>query len=294
MPQSIIEARVVFLVEDRASRRYFLGEHGLSVLVEAVAGDGRVYRVLFDVGQHADTVIHNARLLGVDLSSVDVIVLSHNHYDHTGGLIKVLQSIGRRTPVIAHPDIFKPSIYIGSERVELDIGPGWSKSKAEEAGAYFILTRSPMEVAPGVYYLGEVVREREDLAPGLPGAYTIEDGELVPHKLRDDTGLAISIEGYGLVVLSGCGHSGITNITLHASRTLKENVKAVMGGFHLHSARLEVIREVTGMLREMSVEEVHAGHCTGLRAESMLLEAYKDKFHQVSAGYTAVFKALKS
>lgn len=295
-PGSVQEARVTFLAEDTAgsflaTKRNILGQHGLSALIEVESSEGKRYKVLFDTGQYAEAIIHNARLLGVSLEDVDAIVLSHNHYDHTGGLIGVLEKIGRRVPVVVHPDVFKPSIYVGGGQGLMDLGPGWSRGEAERAGAIFVEARRPLEVVPGVYYLGEVEREREDLAPGLPGAYTIVDGELVPHSLRDDTGVAIRIEGYGLVVVSGCGHSGITNIAVHASRALKDDVKAVMGGFHLYAAERGTIDEIAGMLRKIGVEEVYPGHCTGLRAESRLAEVYGDRFHRITAGYTAVFRS---
>jgi len=289
-----LAARVTFLADDYAGYevRGLLGQHGLSVLVEVLDSGGVWHSVLFDVGQYGAGVVHNARLLNVDLSRVEAIVLSHNHYDHTGGLLDVLKSIGRRVPVVGHPWIFKPSIYVRGGRVRLNIGVPYSRGELEAAGADFILLRSPLEVAPGVYYLGEVERVHEDLAPVLEGNYTVdEDGRLVPHTLPDDTGIAVVVEGYGAIVIGGCSHSGIVNIALQAERVTGVKPRAVMGGFHMVGFSREKIEETIRLFREMGVEEVHTGHCTGLRAEYMMMEAYREKFHKIHAGYRVEFRA---
>ena len=283
-----ISARLVFLADETAGyeARGLLGQHGLSVLVETVDERGRVHRVLFDTGQYGEAVVHNARLLGLDLASVEAIALSHHHYDHTGGLKEVLEAIGKSTPVIGHVDLFKPSIYIRDNNIRLDIGIPYNRGELEALGAKFLLLRSSIEVAPGVYWLGEIPREYPELAPGLPGNYTIsDDGELVPHTLRDDTGLAIMVEGYGLIVIGGCSHSGIVNIAAYASKLLNEAPRLVTGGFHMVSMNEEKIREAARALRELGVEEVHTGHCTGLRAECILRETYRDKFNKIHTGY---------
>lgn len=288
-----VSARLVFLADDYAGYevRGLLGQHGLSVYIEVVDSDGVVHRVLFDTGQYADGVIHNARLLGVELNGVKAVALSHNHYDHTGGLLGVLKAIGHRVPVIAHPDVFKPSIYIRGNNIRLNIGIPYTRRELEEAGADFILVRSPMEVAPGVYFLGEIDRVHPELAPVLKGNYTLSsDGELVQHELRDDTGVAIAIEGLGTVAIGGCSHSGIVNIAEQAARVTGMNVFAVMGGFHLVSASRETISRVVEELKKMGVEEVHTGHCTGLVAEYAFLEAFGDRFRKIHSGYTVEFK----
>jgi len=283
-----ISAKLVFLADETAGYevRGLLGQHGFSVLVETVDERGRVHRVLFDTGQYGEAVVHNAGLLGIDLSSVEAIILSHHHYDHTGGLKEVLEAMGKNIPVVGHIDLFKPSIYIRGSNVRLDIGIPYRRGELEALGAKFLLLRNSMEVAPGVYWLGEIPREYPELAPGLPGNYTInDDGELVPHTLRDDTGLAISVEGYGLIVVGGCSHSGIVNIAAYASKLFNDTSRLVAGGFHMVSMSEEKIGEAARVLHELGVEEIHTGHCTGLRAECILRELYRGKFNKIHTGY---------
>ena len=283
-------ARIVFLADDYAGyeSRGLLGQHGISVFIE-VEKNGRKSRVLFDTAQYAEGVIHNANILGIDLKNIDVIVLSHNHYDHTGGLYGIIKHINRRIPVVAHPDIFKPSISIEENNVRLNIGVPESREELEAIGANFILTRSPLEVAPGVYFLGEIPREWPHLSPGLEGNYTIEDGELVRHELRDDTGIAIVVDGFGAVVIGGCSHSGIANIVKHAESTVKEAPVVVMGGFHMISAPQDLISETIEKFKELGVREVRAGHCTGLRAEYLFMEEYGRNFKLLHSGHLAVY-----
>jgi len=286
------KVKIVFLADDYAGyeSRGLLGQHGLSVLIE-VEKDGRRTSVLFDTGQYADAIIHNAEILGINLKEISVIALSHNHYDHTGGLYGILKYVGRRIPVVGHPDIFLPSISIEKDRVRMNIGIPQSRRELEEAGAEFLLVKSPMEVAPGVYFLGEVEREWPELSPLLESNYTIKDGELVRHELKDDTGMAVVVEGLGTVVIGGCSHSGIANIVRQAEKVTGERPFAVMGGFHLISSPDSVINEVIKKLRELGVEEVHAGHCTGLRAEHALLREYGERFRLLHAGHTVIYES---
>ncbi len=286
-----VKARIVFLADDYAGyeSRGLLGQHGLSVFIEVIDKDGKVHRVLFDTGQYADGIIHNANLLGVDLHSIDAIVLSHNHYDHTGGLLGILKNIGKRVPVVAHPDVFKPSIYIARTSVRLNIGVPFRRVELEEAGADFVLVKTPLEVAPGVFFLGEIERKHPDLAPVLRENYTIVNGVLTRHELRDDTGIVVVVNDVGAIVIGGCSHSGIINIVKTAEKITGEKPYAVMGGFHLLGFTEEEINNIIKLFREEGVEEVHAGHCTGLRAEYLFLKEYREKFAKLHSGHTAVF-----
>lgn len=288
-----VAAKLVFLADDYAGyeTRRLLGQHGLSVYVEVTDGEGECHRVLFDTGQYGKATLHNAELLGVDLRGIDAIVLSHNHYDHTGGLLDVLRHIGRKVPVIVHPLALRPSFHVKDGKVR-EVGVPFSKEELESAGANFVLVKSPLEVAPGAYFLGEVEREPGVPIADLPGARTVsDDGELVKHPMLDDTGIAVDVEGVGLVIVSGCGHSGIVNIVNQASKVTGSQPAYVMGGFHLLSLSEENLVDVTRSLRELGVEEVHAGHCTGLRAECTMLKSFGKRFKKLHSGHVVEIKA---
>ena len=287
-----VKAEIVILVDDYAGYnvRSLLGQHGLSILIRVLEESGKYYTVLFDVGQDSTALLHNSKLLGVDLSSVDVVALSHRHYDHTGGIVGVFKSIGRRVPLVAHPDVLKPAIVIDDSRVDLDAGLPCSASELSEL-SNLVLVKTPMQLAPSIWWLGEIPRttsyEKEP-----KWSYTVDsDGRLVKDPLKDDTGLAVVVEGYGTVVIAGCSHSGIVNIVDYASKVTGETPKAVIGGLHLVDASDDVIEKTVSDLQKLGVEEVHVGHCTGLKAEAILAGKYGDKFRKIFSGYKIVFES---
>ena len=288
-----VAAKLVFLADDYAGyeARRLLGQHGLSVYVEVTDSEGKHHKVLFDTGQYGKAILHNAELLGVDLRGVDAIVLSHNHYDHTGGLLDVLKYVGKKVPVVAHPLTLRPSFHVKDGKVR-NVGVPFSREELESAGADFVLVKSPREVVPRVYFLGEVERDPGVPVADLPGARTLsDDGKLVKHPMLDDTGIAVDVEGVGLVIVSGCGHSGIVNIVKQALKAVGSKPAYAMGGFHLLSLREEEIADVISSLKELGVKEVHAGHCTGLRAECMMLRDFGERFKKLHSGYTVEIKA---
>ena len=281
-------ARFVVLVDDLAGfrPRGVVGQHGFSVAISVDGWDGFV---LFDTGQDAGVVLGNASRLGVGLERVRVVVLSHGHYDHSGGLVGVLRSIGGRVPVVSHPFAYRPALVVRGGVLE-DIGMPFGPRDVEAAGGIRVGVRSALGVAPGVYFLGEVERVYPELAPGLPGSYTIgDDGVLVEHPLLDDSGVAVVVEGLGAIVVSGCGHSGIVNMALAAEKATGERVYAVMGGFHMAGYGRAEVERVIRELRKIGVEEVYPGHCTGLRAEYALLEAFRGR--RLAAGVEVVFSS---
>ena len=284
-------AKITVLVDDYAGYdvRNLYGQHGLSIHIEYIDSGGKTHRVLFDTGQSAEAILHNARLLGIDLSKVEVIVLSHNHYDHTGGLLDVLKKINKRIPVILHPDALKPSVHLSKYGIR-SVGMPFSIGEIEKLGDIVPL-RDSAEILPGMYFLGEIPRYMKDLANPIENLYIVVNSELKPHSLKDDTGIAIDIEGLGQIIISGCSHSGIVNIAKHSEKIVGNNIYAIIGGLHLVQVSKEKINETINYLRkELSVREVHIGHCTGLIAEYMFLEEYKDKFFKIRSGYSIEFR----
>jgi len=283
--------RISVLADDYAGYdiRGLYAQHGLSLLLEVLLSNGERKSILFDVAQDGAAILHNAELMDLDIEHIDMITLSHSHYDHSAGLLEVLKRVEKKPiPLVAHPDIAKPTIHL-SQRGLRDVGLPYTLSQAEEAGARPLLVREPMELAPGVVFLGEVPRYRRDLVSEIRDLYTIESGRLVPHTINDDTGIAINVEDYGVILVSGCSHSGIVNMVMHARKLLGKPVKAVFGGLHLVGADREKIKKVIEALRNEGVEEVYVGHCTGLKAEYMLMEAYGESFTKIHTGFIKTF-----
>lgn len=270
-----MQVRIITLSENTVGAFGVLAEWGLSILVEAGS-----LKVLMDTGLSI-SVPHNAPRLGVDLATVDKIVLSHGHADHTGGLREVLTKTGK-VEVIAHPDMWAAK-YMRFGEVDVYIGIPFSREELEALGASFTLSREPVWITDDIVTTGEIpmITQYEQIDPNL---YVKVDEEFVPDPLLDDRALIIKTD-VGLVVILGCGHRGIIN-TLHHARELTgvELVHTVIGGTHLVSASEERVRLTAAALREFGIRRLGVSHCTGMPAAMMLAQEFGDIFFFNNAG----------
>ncbi|NJF24273.1 MBL fold metallo-hydrolase [Thermococcus sp. Bubb.Bath] len=286
--EKVDNARVYVLADDYAGYNSpFWAQHGVSFLIDARSGETR-RRILFDTASYAEPILFNMKLLRLDPSEIDAIVLSHSHFDHTGGLLGIIEEIKREVPVFAHPEIFKVSFVMDPEFVYAGIPPlrGGTKEKIEELGGIWVLSRDPIKIMPGVFTLGEVpVEERVDFEKETSvGLYKLEDGRIVKDDVNDEVGLAINTRK-GLVVVGGCSHPGIVSMAQKAREISGvESVHAVVGGFHLIDANEERIQKTVVALKGIGVKKVYAGHCTGLKAEALFASEFGEDFEKLHAG----------
>lgn len=270
----------------------FLAQHGVSFLIE-VTVDNITKRILFDTGQSAEAVIHNMKNLDINPGTIDMIALSHCHYDHTGGLVGMLKEIHKQDiPILAHPSLFDIHLVAGTgpkPRNWLTRPLGMIGENTEENirlhGGFPTLISNPFELMPGVLWAGEIDRvtdfeKKPTLVPRI-----IKNGEVVEDAIIDDTALAINIKGNGLYVVSGCSHSGIVNIVKQCIRFSQvEKIKAVVGGFHLMNANVDRIEKTIKALKELNVEKVYSGHCTGFKALATIYREFGDNFEELYSG----------
>jgi len=218
---------IVTLVENTASRVGVIAEWGLSILVE-VGG----LKVLLDTGQSA-SVVHNASVLGIDLSTIDKIIVSHGHFDHTGGLRQLLMAMRKEVEIIAHPDIWDAKyVQRPGETGHSYIGIPFQKEELESLGASFTLTSKPVWISDRIVTTGEIpmLTDYEKIDANL---YVKREGVFCPDPLKDDMALVVKTS-QGLVIVAGCAHRGIVNTMRHAQKlTRVEAIDTVVGGTHL-------------------------------------------------------------
>jgi len=281
-----MQIKIITLAENTVASVDLFGEWGISVLVEADD-----VNVLLDAGLSISAV-HNADNLGIDLSKVDRIVLSHGHYDHTGGLRSMLLRMGRLNgmirqtggvEVIAHPDIFALKYSRPKGGGERYIGMPFSREELESLGARFHLTAEPVKVSDNIMTTGEITMHTSYEQIGSE-FYVKEGGSWRPDKLADDQALIIKTS-LGLVVILGCAHRGVINTLLHAQKlTGIKSIHTVIGGTHLLSATEEQIRLTIGALKGFGIQRLGVSHCTGLPAAALLAHEFGDIFFFNNAG----------
>lgn len=255
------------------------GEHGFSCLVRT---DGGTW--LFDTGS-GETLLGNFDALEIDPSQIDAVILSHGHYDHSGGLLPFLQKVGPR-PVYSHAQIFSERFWQGQHE-ERDISLPYTRSELESAGATFHHLNSFTEIASGLYFSGSIPR-LDPLETGDPHlvrrANKTEDW--LADEFVDDAALAIETHK-GLVILLGCAHSGLINTIEHFRRELGNlRIHAIVGGTHLGPASDEQFSATVDYLKQLDFDRLGVSHCTGQIRSAQLYTHFPNKVFFANVGST--------
>ena len=267
-----VKALKITILSTMLADRDAIAEWGFAALVEV---DGK--RILFDSGAHPDFVLKNAKALKVDLSGIDEMVLSHNHSDHSGGIVTLRTELMKGNPKalsITHvgAGIFAPRI---DEHGKDDNGTTPIRAAYEKLGGKWVQHVKPAELAPGVWFSGPVPRPNNehnwsgyrrmvDERTGIPGP---ED------NVPEDSALVFDTPK-GLVILTGCGHAGIVNISQYARTIVRPApIEALVGGLHLFNATDQTIDWTAEQLKGMEVRHLLGAHCTGIEATYKLRAA---------------------
>ncbi|HJX34731.1 MAG TPA: MBL fold metallo-hydrolase [Desulfatiglandales bacterium] len=269
-----MDIHITTLIENTASVG-FMAEWGLSILIES---DGS--RILLDTGPGIST-IYNASLLGIDFKTIDRVVLSHGHYDHTGGLKEILRR-SSGLDIISYPDIWghKYSIREGKAKY---IGIPFYREEMESLGARFKMSKEPVYIADNILTSGEIpfVTGYEETDHDL---YIKERDGFKNDNFPDDLSLAIKTEK-GLAIFLGCAHRGMINTIRQFQKiTGDELVYSVVGGTHLISASSERLAKTIDDLKKTGIKKLGVSHCTGFEASARLAAEFKDIFFLNYAG----------
>jgi len=245
--------------------RPFLGEHGYSLLVEVNAK-----KILLDAGQ-SDIVVHNLSLLGIHPDELDAIVLSHGHYDHTGGLYHLLNSRRNPIPVYAHTNIFRGRYSAGGGRRHF-VGIPYVKDELTTLGAEWHLISEPMEIVPNLLFSGQIPRITDYETGDAKLVVCSEQGCDCQDEILDDISLYYS-SSKGLVVIAGCSHSGLVNTIEYGFKlTGHKQLSGWIGGTHLGPVSDGQQEKTLSKIEEYDPQFIAASHCTGF---AMMAELYK-------------------
>lgn len=235
-----------------------IGEWGFAALVEA---DGR--RILFDTGARPDTVWKNVQEMKVDLSDITDVILSHNHGDHTAGLLTLRRELAKKNPkALTRAHVGRGAFYERSGNNLLRS----IKADYESTGAAFIEYDASKQIFPGVWLTGPVKRVHPERNWSGAGKLTRPDGTVAEDNLPEDMSLVLDTDR-GLIVVSGCGHAGIINTLEQARHVVRSApIHAAIGGWHLFAASDSTLDWTAGKLKEFGIENFLGAHCTGIEA----------------------------
>jgi 7,8-dihydropterin-6-yl-methyl-4-(beta-D-ribofuranosyl)aminobenzene 5'-phosphate synthase len=294
---------------EHATDKFLLAEHGFSVLVHLTDSGTRI---LWDAGASQLAVVHNARRLGLDLTAVDQLALSHGHWDHYGGIGEVLRRIGARpiarewppetpleevrawmrghhVPLIAHPAAFRERWSVDKDGTMH--GPHIvPRNEWEAAGADIVVSEGPQKLAAGCWTTGAIPRLSFERS-GTPRSLAYRQGtQLLRDHMEDDQALVIHLQDKGLVILTGCAHAGLVNTVEYARKISGvERVWAVVGGFHLGRAEASDIERTIDEIVSFEPRVVAPLHCTGFEATARFASRMPEQFVLAAVGSTFRF-----
>ncbi|MHA1480656.1 MAG: MBL fold metallo-hydrolase [Candidatus Thorarchaeota archaeon] len=283
-------------VGEKEELHYLQAGHGFSALVR-VRIENDVHTVLYDTGPSANLIAHNVQTLGIALGKVDAIAMSHGHWDHFGGLDWILSKItGKPIPVHVHPRTFMSRAVLkesDDESARRNLPDIISKNMILEAGGEPITNTEPVSLGDSTFLLSGEVPRTTQWETGFKGHIALVDGAWQDdHEIIDDQCLIVNVKGKGVVIISGCSHAGIVNMTNYRLELTGENkVEAVIGGFHLGGAKESVLEKTVESMKKINPSMIVPTHCTGWKAQRHMENVLKQSFARSSVGNMYVFQS---
>lgn len=276
--------KIKILVENQANRKGLLAEHGLSILI--TIDD---FNVLFDAGQ-TGVLTFNAQQDGIDLRCVDAVVLSHGHYDHTGGIPHFCQ-LNKDAPLFIHPKAFAERFNSADGKPSgVHIGIPWASEDTDSLKKRIITNDKPLEIHKNVMLSGQV--ERDVSFEDGPSKFLLRCGNnsFSEDRVVDEQFMIIKGDE-GIYIFVGCSHPGIINCIRQAKKLFPdERIAAVVGGMHLRDAEMSRLQASIKYLLELEVDRVVPLHCTGFTAICEMSKILKDRFTLLTCGDQFIFE----
>jgi 7,8-dihydropterin-6-yl-methyl-4-(beta-D-ribofuranosyl)aminobenzene 5'-phosphate synthase len=267
-------------------RGQLIAEHGLSLLL-TIKRNGHSASLIYDAGLSREAAIHNMDVLEVRLPDLRAVVMSHGHIDHHGGLEGMIRRVGHRgMPLVIHPEAWRDRKVIFPTGAELHLPPP-SRQDLDREGVEVTEERQPSLLIDGTVLMTGQVERVTDFEKGFPFNYARSNGGWEPDPwIWDDQAVVVNLKGKGLVVLSGCSHSGAINVLRQAQRlTGEDRVHAFVGGMHLTGGIFEhLIPRTLDELGAIAPRWLVPGHCTGWKATHEIARRFPEAYVQTSVG----------
>jgi 7,8-dihydropterin-6-yl-methyl-4-(beta-D-ribofuranosyl)aminobenzene 5'-phosphate synthase len=274
------------LAHDWSECEQLIAEHGYALLV-TVWRAGRADSLLYDAGLGRRTAIHNLDVLGLGVTDLRAVVLSHGHADHHGGLEGLFERVGRRRmPLVLHPDAWRERRVVFPTGVEIRMPPP-SRNDLDREGWEVVEERGPSLLLENSLLVTGQVERTNDFEKGFPLQQAQTHSGWEPDTwIWDDQGVVCHVKDKGLVVLSSCSHAGVINVLEHARRlTGVDQIHAFVGGLHLTGGLFEaIIPRTISELQRLAPSLIVPGHCTGWRATHELARQLPEAYVQTSVG----------
>jgi 7,8-dihydropterin-6-yl-methyl-4-(beta-D-ribofuranosyl)aminobenzene 5'-phosphate synthase len=274
-----------------------MAEHGFCAAIKLEV-NGTEHRLLFDSGLDPLAASHNAEVLGLDLSCCELVISSHGHIDHAGGLLNIRKKINeekqkqkQKLPLVLHEDAFRNRLVKFQDGRKINL-PAPNRADLIEAGYNLVEKQSQsLWIEDGILVTGEIPRTN-DFEKGFPNHYSEIDGKMENDPLiKDDQAIVLNIKDKGLVIITGCAHAGIINIIKYAKELSGEDrIYAVMGGMHLTGGVFEpLIPRTIDELEQLKSNFIIPCHCSGLKALTEISKNMPNAFIQNSVGTKYIF-----
>jgi 7,8-dihydropterin-6-yl-methyl-4-(beta-D-ribofuranosyl)aminobenzene 5'-phosphate synthase len=274
-----MDTLLTVLCDNCVGKSGFVGEHGFSLLIE----QGKE-KYLFDTGPGMSLPL-NLKAAGKDLDGLIKVIISHGHYDHTGGLKWVAEDAAG-VEVVAHPALFSEHMIMDSEsegRAPRYIGCPFSRDELEASGARFRFLDHTDQLSPGLWFISGIERIPAML-PSDGRLVRPEGGKLAPDTVEDDASLLLETHGAPILIM-GCAHSGVLNILRHLREKMRiTRLRGILGGTHLMFYGPEHVSKTIEELERFSVQLIAVCHCTGMGAMVELSKHFGNRFTPASAG----------